>query len=186
MEAPHRKGRKLESNLKLRYFGSTNRSPSPQTQERTSQYFANTQLQLCPSPGAGVHVAVKMLPANDSRVEKRASPSHLCAHKHMNRLFCPGAASNRVVDATVSNQCAGLMVRIATAAPYSWPCDKCRWAFGWGWGWSILSSQAVEYQLVQTAPALVIKLSPSHTFEHSCNHWRITTSLVISLKDREL
>lgn len=56
----------------------------------------------------------------------------------------------------------------------------------WGGGWSILSSQAVEYQPVQTAPALLIKLALSHTLAHSCNHRRITPSNVISLKDREL
>lgn len=59
MEAPHSKARELESNLQHCYFGSTNCSPSLQTQERTSQYFANTQLQLCPTPGAAGHVAVK-------------------------------------------------------------------------------------------------------------------------------
>lgn len=83
-----------------------------------SQYFANTQVRPCPTPGAGVHVAVKTLPANNSRVERRTLPSHLCVHKHT--ITRTGFSAQLQLAATShhrpSNQCAGPMVCIATAA----------------------------------------------------------------------
>lgn len=73
---------KGQSNLKLWYLGSADGSPSPQTREPTPQYFANTELRLCPTPGAGVHVVVKTLPANDSGEKANVPFTPANAHKH--------------------------------------------------------------------------------------------------------
>lgn len=142
-----------------------------------SQYFANKELQLCPNPGADVCVAVKMLPANNSRVERLTLPSHVCAHKH-----------------TMART--GFSAQLQLAAILRTPLSPTnvldRWSGNAGEPSGVeeagepFPGRVLENQHVQTVPALLIKLSRSHTFAHRCNHWRITSSLIISLKDREL